>query len=148
MEIITINQGDYLISTDKSKIDVLAIHDFLTNHSYWAKNIPLETVKHSVENSLCFGLFHQDAQIGFARVISDFATIAYLGDVYVLHEYRKKGLSKWLIELVMQHPDLQRLRRWVLLTADAHKLYEKYGWKPVEKPERYMEVVNPNVYGG
>ena len=146
MENITITKGNYTISTDKSLIDINAVHDFLANHSYWAKNIPLETVQNSVQNSLCFGLFLQGKQLGFARVISDFATIAYLGDVYVLHEHRGQGLSKWLIEQVMAHPALQGLRRWVLLTADAHKLYEKYGWRLVENPDRYMEVFNPNVY--
>ena len=146
MENITITEGDYAISTDKARIDVMAVHDFLANYSYWAKDIPLETVRLSVQNSLCFGLFHHEKQVGFARIITDFATVAYLGDVYVLQKHRGKGLSKWLISQVMAYPYLQGLRRWVLLTADAHLLYEKYGWKPIERPDRYMEVFNPNVY--
>jgi GNAT superfamily N-acetyltransferase len=99
-----------------------------------------------VENSLNFGLFHCNNQIGLARVISDFATIAYLGDVYVLPEYRGKGLSKWLMDQVMAHPALQGLRRWILLTSDAHGLYRQFGWKEIARPELYMELFNPNVY--
>jgi GNAT superfamily N-acetyltransferase len=146
MKDISTIKGDYSITTDKHQLDLDAIHHFLSTQSHWSKNIPLEKVKTSVENSLNFGLFHLDKQIGYARVISDFATIAYLGDVYVLPEYRGRGLSKWLMEQVMAHPGLQGLRRWILLTSDAHGLYEKYGWKKVSKPELYMELYNPGVY--
>jgi GNAT superfamily N-acetyltransferase len=146
MDKITVTKGEYTITTDKDRLDIEAIHDFLSNHAYWCKNIPLDTVKRSVDNSLNFGLFHVNKQIGFARVISDFSTIAYLGDVYVLPEYRGRGLSKWLMEQVMSHPELQGLRRWILLTSSAHGLYEQFGWSEIAKPELYMELYNPNVY--
>jgi GNAT superfamily N-acetyltransferase len=146
MKDITTTKGDYSITTDKSQLDIYAIYRFLSIQSHWSKNIPLDRVKTSVENSLNFGLFHHNMQIGYARVISDFATIAYLGDVYVLPEYRGRGLSKWLMEQVMAHPNLQGLRRWILLTSDAHGLYKKYGWKEVAKPGLYMELYNPDVY--
>jgi GNAT superfamily N-acetyltransferase len=139
-------QGDYQINTDRDKLDIAAIHDFLSNYSHWAKGIPIETVRKSIDGSLNFGLYHQGKQVGFARIITDYATIAYLGDVYVLPEYRGEGLSVWLMEVVMSYPDLQGLRRWILLTADAHGLYEKTGWKRVAQPERYMEWYDPGVY--
>ena len=138
--------GDFLITTDKTKLDIVAIHDFLSKHSGWSDNIPFERVKTSIDNSLNFGIFHKDKQIGFARVISDFSTIAYLGDIYVLDEYRGKGLSKKLMDAIMGHPHLQGLRRWILLTSTADWLYEKYGFIKVPKPELYMELYNPFVY--
>jgi len=138
--------GNFIVTTDKDKLDIAAIHDFLSNHSHWSRNIPMERVKTAIENSLNFGLFHEKKQIGYARVISDFATIAYLGDVYVLPEYRGQGLSHLLMKEVMEHPLLQGLRRWILLTKDAHGLYQKHGWALVANPERYMEVYNTNVY--
>ena len=138
--------GDFLITTDKAKLDVVAIHDFLSNHSGWSDNIPFDCVKASIDNSLNFGLFHKDKQIGFARVISDFSTIAYLGDIYVLDNYRGQGLSKKIMDIVMSHPDLQGLRRWILLTSTADWLYEKYGFTKLPNPEWYMERFNPNVY--
>ncbi|WP_281233522.1 GNAT family N-acetyltransferase [Flavobacterium gelatinilyticum] len=137
---------EFLISTDKTKLDIAAIHDFLSKDSGWSDNIPLEKVKISIENSLNFGLFHNGRQIGFARIISDFSTIAYLGDVYVLDEYRGKGLSKKLMDTIMSHPDLQGLRRWILLTSTAEWLYKKYGFTHIPKPEIYMELYNPDVY--
>jgi len=137
---------DFTIRTARDEQDHVAVHDFLSNHSYWARGISIETVNKSMDHSLNFGVFHQDKQIGYARVISDQATIAYLGDVYILPEYRGRGLSSWLMDRVMSFPQLQGLRRWVLLTSDAHGLYEKHGWKRVPKPELYMEVHNPNVY--
>jgi GNAT superfamily N-acetyltransferase len=146
MENIKVFRGNYFITTDNSELDIEAIHDFLCNQSYWSKNIPIDTVRKSAEHSLNFGLFHVDKQIGYARVISDFSTIAYLGDVYVLTEYRGNGLSKWLMEEVMNHPELQGLRRWILLTSSAHELYKKFGWKEVARPDVYMELFNPNVY--
>ena len=138
--------GAFCITTDKTKMDVIAIHDFLSKYSGWSDNIPLEKVKISIDNPLNFGLFHDDKQIGFARVISDFSTIAYLGDIYVLDQYRGQGLSKKLMESVMTHPNLQGLRRWILLTSTADWLYEKYGFNKVPKPEIYMELYNPDVY--
>lgn len=127
-------------------MDVEAIHDYLTNHSGWSNNIPIERVQISMQNSLNFGLLHHGKQIGFARVISDFSTIAYLGDVYILEHYQGRGLSKKLMDAVMTHPDLQGLRRWILLTSTADWLYEKYGFKKVPNPEIYMELYNPAVY--
>lgn len=146
MEIIEINFNDFTITTDKSKMDIVAIHDFLSNYSGWSDNITFDRVKTSIDNSLNFGLFHNDKQIGFARIISDFSTIAYLGDFYVLHNYRGQGFSKKLMEVVMGHPNLQGLRRWILLTSTADWLYEKYGFTKLPKPELYMELFNPNVY--
>ena len=146
METIEINFNDFSITTDKSKMDMVAIHDFLSKYSGWSDNIPFERVKTSIDNSLNFGLFHKGKQIGFARVISDFSTIAYLGDIYVLETYRGQGLSKKLMDAVMNHPNLQGLRRWILLTSTADWLYEKYGFEKVPKPEIYMELYNPDVY--
>ncbi len=146
MQSIVIQKGDYIISTNTDHLDVFAIHDFLNNHSHWSKGIPIEKVKQSLDHSLNFGLYKNNEQIGFARIISDYATIAYLGDVYVIEQYRGLGLSKWLMETVMLHPNLQGLRRWILLTGDAHGLYKQFGWEPLPKPELYMEFYNPNVY--
>lgn len=146
MKIINHSYNEYLISTDKEKMDIVSIHDFLSNHSGWSNGIPLNRVKLSVENSLNFGLFYNKQQIGYARVISDFSTIAYLGDVYVLENHRGKGLSKLLMKEIMEHPNLQRLRRWILLTSTAEWLYDKYNFKPLTNPEFYMELYNPRVY--
>lgn len=146
MEVVECSFGEYFITTDRNKMDIVAIHDFLSKYSGWSDNIPFEKVKTSIDNSLNFGVFHNDKQIGFARVISDFATIAYLGDIYVLEEYRGKGISKKLMETIMEHPNLQGLRRWILLTSTADWLYEKYGFNKLPKPEIYMELFNPEVY--
>jgi N-acetylglutamate synthase-like GNAT family acetyltransferase len=146
MIIVEQSFGEFLITTDKTKMDVVAIHDFLSKYSGWSDNIPIDKVKTCIENSLNFGLFHKDHQIGFARIISDFSTIAYLGDIYVLDSYRGQGLSKKLMEVVMGHPNLQGLRRWILLTSTADWLYEKYGFTKLPKPEIYMELYNPEVY--
>jgi len=136
----------FCISTDKSKLDLVAIHHFLSTQAYWSLNVPLSRVEKANGFSLTFGLYDKAKQIGFARVISDYATIAYLGDVYVLPEYRTLGLSKWLMQTIMDYPDLQGLRRWILSTADAHGLYSQFGWKPVAYPERWMEVHDRDVY--
>jgi GNAT superfamily N-acetyltransferase len=138
-------QGDYEISTDPARIDAVMVHGFLTN-SYWAKGIPLETVRLSIENSLCFGIYHGHRQIGFARVITDRATFAYLGDVFVLEPWRGRGLSKWLMQCIMGHPDLQGLRRWMLVTGDAHGLYQQYGFSALKAPERWMEIHHADIY--
>ena len=148
---MTTTKNEFEISTDRGKLDLKFIHKFLSKEAYWSKNIPYDTVKRSADNSLNFGLFHIERsggsrQIGYARIITDYSTIAYLGDVFVIPAYRGKGLSKWLMEQVVSHPDLQGLRRWVLLTADAHELYKKFGWQPIAKPETYMERFNPDVY--
>ncbi|WP_317045111.1 GNAT family N-acetyltransferase [Arenibacter troitsensis] len=138
--------NDYLISTDKKKLDIALIHNFLTYESGWSKGISFEKVEKSIDNSLNFGIYIGPNLIGYARVISDFSTIAYLGDVFILKEYRGLGLSKWLMETIMEHKELQGLRRWILLTSTAEWLYEKYGFTKLPKPEIYMEKFNPNVY--
>lgn len=139
-------QGEFFISTDRSKLDVGAIHSFLTR-SYWAKGIPRETVVRSIANSMCFGIYSDGKQVGFARVISDFTTFAFIGDVFVLEEFRGRGLGKWMMECIVAHPDLQGLRRWALGTLDAHGLYAQFGFTSLKAPERWMERHNPNVYG-
>jgi GNAT superfamily N-acetyltransferase len=142
-------RGEFLITTDPARLDLDVIHEFLTN-CYWAKGIPRETVARSIEHSLCFGIYHEPGaaprQVGFARVISDFATIAYLGDVFVLEPYRGRGLSKWMMECIIQHPALQGLRRWILLTRDAQGLYSQFGFTPLKSPDRYMELHDAGVY--
>jgi len=140
-------RGEYLISTDKSRLDLTLIHNFLKT-SYWAAGIPLEVVRRSIEHSLSFGLYKEDQQIGYARVITDYATFAYLGDVFILEPFRGQGLSKWLMEVVVTHPELQGFRRWILLTKDAHGLYKKVGFTEVKTPERYMERFFLDVYEG
>jgi GNAT superfamily N-acetyltransferase len=154
-------RGEFMISTDPARLDLDVIHGFLTN-SYWAKGIPQDIVARSIEHSLCFGVYDggdekslllaksarsgAPAQVGFARVVSDFATVAYLGDVFVLESHRGRGLSKWMMECIVQHPALQGLRRWILLTRDAHGLYSQFGFRPLKSPERYMERHDPEVY--
>jgi|SRR5882762_319376 len=138
-------RGEFLISTDKSRVDIDAVHGFLSR-SFWAQGIPREIVARSIAGSLCFGIYEGKKQIGFARVISDFATYAYLGDVYVLEEYRGQGLSKWLMECILRHPDLEGLRRWCLSTRDAHGLYRKFGFELTAYPERMMEILDFDIY--
>jgi GNAT superfamily N-acetyltransferase len=139
------SKGDYEISTDPTLVDVSVVHEFLTN-CYWAKGIPADTVRRSIENSICFGVYHGSQQVGFARIISDCATFAYLADVFVLPLYRGRGLSRWLMECVVGHPDLQGLRRWMLATQDAHGLYARYGFTAVKNPEIWMERHDPEIY--
>ena len=139
------NKENYLILTDRTKLDVAAIHAFLTS-SYWSEQIPLATVKRALESSLCFGLFDGRAQVGLARVISDYTTFAYLCDVYVLPGHQGRGLGTWLMECVMAHPQLQGLRRFNLATRDAHALYAKFGFQPLAKPEAHMEIHKPAIY--
>ncbi|MCZ6693726.1 MAG: GNAT family N-acetyltransferase, partial [Bacteroidetes bacterium] len=133
MEVFEEGKDDYLINTDQNKLDLVITHQFLRD-AYWCKNIPYDIFKKSAQNSLCFGLYYQGRQIGFARIVSDYATIAYIGDVFILPEYRGKGLSKWLMEVVMKHPELQGLRRWSLVTADAHGLYLPFGFRNLSRP--------------
>jgi len=139
------SKGDYEISTDPARIDAVMVHEFLTN-SYWAKGIPLETVRLSIENSIPFGLYHGRQLVGFARIISDRATFAYLADVFVLPSHRGRGLSRWLMECIVSHPDLQGLRRWMLATQDAHGLYAKFGFKPIRNSESWMERYDSEIY--
>jgi len=146
LEIIEKQKKEYLISTDRKKLDISLIHNFLTFESGWSKGISYEKVKKSINNSLNFGIYFEEKLIGYARVISDFSTIAYLGDFFILKEYRGLGLSKWLMEIIMEHKELQDLRRWILLTSTAEWLYQKYGFTKLPKPEIYMEKFSPNVY--
>ena len=145
MDYVHRERDEFLVSTDAARLDIDAIHAYLSS-SYWAAGIPREVVERAVAGSLCFGLFHGPRQIGFARVISDRATFAYLADVYVLEAYHGHGLGAWLIETVIAHPDLQGLRRFVLVTRDAHGLYEKFGFTSLAKPGNYMEKHWPDVY--
>ena len=135
-------RGEYLISTDAPRLDLGAIHDFLST-SYWAAGVPEDVVKRSVENSLVFGVYRGKEQVGFARVVTDYATFAYLADVFVLEAHRGRGLGKWLIEVVLSHPDLRGLRRWMLATGDAHELYRKYGFAELARAEIFMEIHSP-----
>ena len=146
LEAIEQRRGEFILSTDPARLDLDIIHGFLTN-CYWAKGIPRDVVARSIEHSLCFGVYDGNGvQVGFARVVSDFATVAYLGDVFVLESHRGRGLGKWLMECIMQHRALQGLRRWILLTRDAHGLYSQFGFMPLKSPERYMELHRPDVY--
>ncbi len=132
------NNG-YFINTDKSKLDYEVVHNFITN-SYWAKGISFEDVKKGIENSFCFGVFKKESQIGFARVITDYSRLAHLADVFILKEYRGLGLGKWLMENIMNHPELQSIKKWTLLTEDAHGLYGQFGFQNLKNPEIYMEL--------
>lgn len=138
-------RDNYCVTCDPARLDRTVIAEFLSS-SYWARGIATATVHKSLERSLCFGLLERDRQIGFARVISDYATFAYLGDVFVLPEYRGFGLAKWLMQCVVSHPELQDLRRWMLGTKDAHGLYAKFGFTPLKNPGIFMERHDPNVY--
>ncbi len=141
-----ISDNDFIFSDDINLIDVAAIHRYLSKESYWAKNIPFDTVKRAVSNSLCFGIYKNNQQIGFARWVTDKATFAYLCDVYVEKDFRGLGLSKKLMSLMMFHPNLQGLRTYTLGTLDAHGLYEQFGFKPLASPERRMEIVVNDIY--
>jgi GNAT superfamily N-acetyltransferase len=138
-------RGEFEISTDPAWIDVDAVYRFLTA-SYWAKGIPLATVQRSIANSLCFGIYRGSEQAGFARVITDRATFAYLADVFVIETFRGRGLSKWLMQCIMAHPELQGLRRWSLITRDAHGLYQQFGFAALKTPEGWMELHHPGIY--
>ena len=159
-EITESRRDGFLISTDPARLDLDMIHRFLT-HSYWARGIPREVVARSIEHSLCFGIYDEGRArlprpaseagggaplAGFARVISDFATFAYLGDVFVMDAYRGRGLGRWLMESIVDHPRLEGLRRWMLVTRDAHGLYSKFGFRPVKAPENYMERHRVDIY--
>jgi GNAT superfamily N-acetyltransferase len=138
-------RGAFRVSDDPALLDLDVIHGFL-RESYWATGVPREVVERSVRGSLCFGVYQDGAQIGFARCVTDRATYAYLADVFILASHRGQGLSKWLMECILSHPDLQGLRRWALVTKDAHGLYARFGFGPAARPERYMEKVDPDVY--
>lgn len=145
-EPILLLRDGFSISTDKQHLDEELIFRFLQEEAYWSKGIPRETVRKSIDHSLCFGMYsgnpvmEQAQQVGFARVISDFATFAYLGDVFVIPEYRGRGLSKWLVSSILEHPDLQGLRRFMLATYDAHGLYRQFGFEPLDQPDRFLQI--------
>lgn len=143
--IIEAKQDEYLMSTDPAKLDPVAVHAFLTN-VYWCQGISLELIEKALANSLCFGIYHQGQQVGLSRVVTDYATYAYLCDVYVLEAHRGKGLGHWMVECVMTHPELQNLRRFTLATRDAHGIYAAFGFTPPKAPERQMERHDPDVY--
>jgi GNAT superfamily N-acetyltransferase len=138
--------GAYTISDDPARLDVRAMHAYL-RRSYWSEDIPLEVIERAIRGSLCIGAYESGgAQVGLARFVSDFATFCYVCDVYVLEEHRGNGLSKAMMELAVRHPKLQGLRRWNLVTRDAHGLYEQFGFKPLANAERYMERAFPDIY--
>lgn len=150
--IFTAEKDGFIISTDKLKLDILSIHQYLSKEAYWCKHVSLEIVKMSIENSVCFGIYHNNSQnlpavrqalptgrqVGFARVITDKATFGYLADVFIINEFRGQGLSKWMMQCILSHPELQGFRSWLLGTKDAHGLYSQFGFKPLEHPERFM----------
>lgn len=136
-------RDDYLISDDPARLDIAFIHRYLSTESYWAQGRPIEIVQRSVDNSLPFGVFRGDEQIGFARVVTDYATFAWVADVFVSAEFRGRGLAKWLVEVILSHPQLQGFRRWVLATKDAHELYRRFGFRDLHRPERWMERPDP-----
>jgi GNAT superfamily N-acetyltransferase len=138
--------GEYTISTERERLQIDVIFKYLTGESYWARERSYEQTVTAIKNSLPFGVYKGENLIGFARVVTDYATFAYLGDVFILEAHRGKGLSKWLMETIVNHPELQGLRRWVLATRDAHGLYEKYEFSALRFPERWMEKTAPNAY--
>ena len=142
---MTWHQDQFTINTDKQELDIDYIHDFISK-SYWAENVPMDIVKRSIENSMCFAVYDGAKQIGFARVITDKATFGYLADVFIDERYRGKKLGVWLIETIMSHPELQGFRNWFLATRDAHGLYSKFGFRQLEQPERIMRKNDPDVY--
>lgn len=136
----------YKVSSNIEEMDLAIIHSFISS-TYWAKGIPLQTMETAINNSLCFGIFtDSNQQVAFARMITDSATFAYLSDVFVSPEHRGKGLSKWLMQVIIEHPNLQGLRRMALATSDAHSLYEQFGFKALSSPESFMELHQPNIY--
>lgn len=134
------------ISIDRNDVDLDVVHTFLSQEAYWSKNIPRAVVEKSIGNSYCFSAFFEEKQVGFARVVSDAATFAYLADVFVLPEFRGQGISKILMQSVQAHPELQGIRRWMLMTADAHRLYASFGFSALAKPDRAMEISHPDIY--
>ena len=147
--VISLNMNEefknrFSISTDKSKLDISMIHNFLKS-SYWAENILRVTIETSINNSLCFGIYENNKQVGFARVISDYATSALLRDVFILEPYRGQGLGKWLIKYILEYPELQNVQKWLLGTKDAHELYRRYGFQNLTAPETIMVRLNSNA---
>jgi len=135
----------YTISTERARLDLALIHDFICNHSYWGRGRAREVVERSIENSMPFGVYHGNHQVGFARIVTDYATFAWVADVFIVPEHRGRGLGTWLMEIIIAHPQLQGFRRWVLSTKDAHSLYERFGFIKLHRPERWMERRDPNM---
>jgi GNAT superfamily N-acetyltransferase len=145
MAVEEFRNGYFIVSTDPTRLDVDTIHEFLT-HSYWSEGIPRAVVERAIANSLCFGVFEAQRQVGFARVITDYATFAYVADVFIVESHRGRGLGKFLMQCIVEHPRLQGLRRWTLATRDAHGLYKQFGFTELAHPERFMERHEPDVY--
>lgn len=143
---MNVERDKFQINTDKTRLDLDVIHTFLSEESYWAQTRTLEQTRTAIKNSICFGVYDGERQIGFARVVSDCATFAYIGDVFIIAEYRGRGLSKWLMEIIVSHPDLQGLRRWVLATRDAHGLYKQFEFDELRHPNRWMEKTASDAY--
>ncbi len=141
----TWHRDEYVISTDRARLDLDLIHDYLSNQSYWATGRPKDVVERSIQNSLSFGIYQGEEQAGFARIVTDYATYAWVADVFVLPAHRGRGLSKWLMEVILAHPQLQGFRRWVLSTKDAQGLYKRFGFMPLKRPERWMERFDPHM---
>lgn len=140
-------EKEYFASTDKTKINSILVHQFLSEESYWAKNIPLVIVQKSIDNSLCFGVYNlKNEQVAFARVVTDFATFGYLADVFVIESHRGKGISKFLMDFIMHQEDLQGLRRWILATRNAHSLYTQFSFQPLPNPQNFMTIHKPDLY--
>lgn len=145
--LVEARRGELLVSTDRGRLQIDVVHEFLAG-SYWAEGIPRNTLERAIRNSLCFGLYDGADQVGFARVITDRATYAYLADVFILESHRGRGLSRWLMECIRSHPELQGLRRWGLVTRDAHGLYRKFGFRELRHPESFMEIHGPDADRG
>ena len=139
------HKGEYTISDEPGRLDLDVIHRFVSEESYWGQGRPVEVVRRSVENSVPFGLYRGPEMVGFARVVTDRATFAWVADVFVVSAHRGRGLSKWLMETILAHPELQGFRRWVLATKDAHGLYRQFGFHELKRPERWMERPDPNM---
>jgi len=139
------HKGEYTISTDRGRVDLAVVHRYISEESYWGKGRSAEVVRRSIENSLPFGVYRGAEQAGFARVVTDYATFAWVADVFILEAHRGRGLSKWLMETIISHPELQGFRRWVLATKDAHELYRRFGFQELRRPERWMERPDPNM---
>jgi GNAT superfamily N-acetyltransferase len=146
MNTYEVRHDDVLISDDRTQLDRALIHRFLSERSYWAQGVPREIVERAIDHSLCFGVYRADRQVGFARVVTDFATFAWLADVFIMEEERGKGLSKKLVAAIQAHPELQGLRRFMLGTRDAHGLYAQFGFEPIKYPDRFMEIAPPNPH--
>lgn len=147
MEVVTIPFGEYIITTDKEQLSAEAAHRWLSTEAYWSKNIPLEVVKNAFDNSHVIGILHKGEQVGYARLVTDYASFAWLGDVYVLEEHRGKGLSKKMMAVLMEQDWVKKLRTITLGTLDAQGLYKQFGFENHEHPERIMFILRPGIYG-